>query len=82
MSDSLHELHHRTNDGLDVWLLWREDDDRVLVAVCDDRTGERFVMDVRDGERPLELFHHPYAYAAWRGIDTGSVISEVAAEAA
>jgi hypothetical protein len=36
----------------------------VIVAVADDKTGERFTVDVRDGENALEVFHHPFAHAA------------------
>jgi hypothetical protein len=75
MSDLLHELDHRSHDRIDVWLLWRERDNQVLVAVADAKTGERFEIEVREGERALDVFHHPYAYAAWRGIDTGSQAS-------
>jgi hypothetical protein len=60
----LRELDHRHNDGIDVWLLWREVDNRVLVAVSDARTGNRFTIEVPEGESVLEVFHHPYAYAA------------------
>lgn len=70
MSDQLRELDHRTTDGIDVRLFWHEGDDRVLVAVTDAKTGERFTVDVPEGERALDVFHHPYAHAAWRGIDT------------
>jgi hypothetical protein len=66
----LRELDHRAIDGIDVWLLWSESDDRVLVAVDDVKTGERFEVDVREGESALDVFRHPFAYAAWRGIDT------------
>ena len=66
----LRELDHRTNDGIDVWLLWSEEDGRVLVAVTDEKSGDRFSVDVREGERALDVFHHPYAYAAYYGIDT------------
>ena len=78
----LRELDHRSNDRLDVWLLWCESDDRVLVAVADEKTGERFWIEVRAGERALDVFHHPYAYAAWRGIDTRSECCDVTAWAA
>ena len=30
----------------------------------------RLLWDERDDERALDVFHHPYAYARWRGIDT------------
>jgi hypothetical protein len=82
MNDFLRELDHRTNDRIDVWLLWRECDDQVLVAVADDKTGERFRIEVRAGERALDVFHHPYAYAACRGIDTHSESGHVTAWAA
>jgi hypothetical protein len=65
----LRELDHRTSDRIDVWLLWREHDNQVLVSVADDKTGDQFTIEVRDGERALDVFNHPYAYAAWRGIE-------------
>jgi hypothetical protein len=75
----LRELDHRTDAFLSVWLLWHVTDDRVIVSVADERTGERFQLDVRDGERALDVFHHPYAYAGWRGIDTGLDAVDLAA---
>jgi hypothetical protein len=66
----LRELDHRSNDGIDVRLLWSPNDDHVIVIVADAKTGERFELDVHDGESPLDVFRHPYAYAAWRGVDT------------
>jgi len=70
MSEPLRELDRRSNDLLDVVLLWHEGDDRVLVAVEDEKTGVRFEIEVHDRAQALDVFHHPYAYAAWRGIDT------------
>ena len=69
MNDALHELDHRTNDRIDVWLLWRESDNQVLVSVADEKTGDTFTIELREGEKPLDVFHHPYAYAAFHGID-------------
>jgi hypothetical protein len=63
MYDTLRELDHRTSDRIDVWLLWRERDNQVLVSVADEKTGDQFTIEVRDGERPLDVFNHPYAYA-------------------
>ena len=60
------ELDSRTSDGIEVRLLWSEHDGRVLVAVNDSKTGDAFSVEVRDGERALDVFHHPYAYAASR----------------
>jgi hypothetical protein len=58
------ELDSRTGDGIHVRLLWHPRDEHVSVAVTDARTGEAFEVPVREGERALEVFHHPYAYAA------------------
>jgi len=58
------ELDSRTNDEIQVRLLWRPSDGRVLVAVNDTKSGEAFELPVRHGERALNVFHHPYAYAA------------------
>jgi hypothetical protein len=60
------ELDSRTTDGIEVRLLWSEPDGRVLVAVADAKTGDSFSIEVREGERPMDVFHHPYAYAASR----------------
>jgi hypothetical protein len=68
--DSMRELHTRINDGIHVRLLWRKHDDRVVVAVDDAKTGDAFVLDVRADESAMDVFHHPYAYAAWHGTVT------------
>ena len=60
---SVRELHSRTSDGMSVRLLWSQDDNRVFVAVNDHKTGETFSVEVPDGERPLHVFAHPFAYA-------------------
>jgi hypothetical protein len=62
------ELDHRTTDGIDVRLLWHPDVDRVTVTARDVRSGETLEIAVRDSERALDVFHHPYAYAAFHGV--------------
>jgi hypothetical protein len=62
------ELDHRTTDGIDVRLLWHPDEDRVTVTARDVRSGETLEIAVRDSERALDVFHHPYAYAAFHGV--------------
>jgi hypothetical protein len=64
---TIRELDSRINNGIQVRLLWCKYDGRLWVAVVDMRTGETFRVRVRDGERPLDVFHHPYAYAAHLG---------------
>jgi len=58
------ELDRRTSDGIEVRLLWCQNDGQVTVSVTDAKTGEAFELLVREGERALEVFHHPFAYAA------------------
>ncbi|MGO9971626.1 MAG: hypothetical protein ACLP01_02100 [Solirubrobacteraceae bacterium] len=58
------EFDRRTGDGIEIRLLWSQNDGHVTVAVTDTRTREAFELPVREGERALEVFHHPYAYAA------------------
>ena len=69
MTDTFRELDHRSHDRIHVRLLWRARDDRVIVAVADEKTGERFSIDVHDGERALDVFRHPFAYAAWHRVE-------------
>jgi hypothetical protein len=73
MIDYFRELDHRSNDRIDVRLLWRERDDRLIVTVADGKTGERFSVDVPEDESAVDVFHHPFAYAAWLGGDTRGV---------
>jgi hypothetical protein len=65
------ELAHRATDGLEVALLWYPSNDVVSVQVVDARAGEAFELVLGEGDRPLDVFRHPYAYAALRGLDVG-----------
>ena len=60
------ELDSRSTDGIHVRLLWHPEDGHVSVAVNDTKTGETFELPIDDRERALDVFHHPYAYAATR----------------
>jgi hypothetical protein len=68
-SETVRELDHRHSDGIDVRLLWDSADDRVVVTVFDAKTGEELEIAVRAYERALDVFQHPYAYAAHRGVE-------------
>jgi hypothetical protein len=52
------------NDGILVRLMWRAHDDHLFVTVTDTKRGEEFCVDVRDRSGALDVFHHPFAYAA------------------
>ena len=62
-------LAERKNAGVQVTLLWAEDSDTVAVLVRDDGNGDQFELSVEPGANALQIFEHPYAYAAWRGVD-------------
>ena len=70
------ELAYRATDGLEVALLWHASASSVSVAVSDSRTGEAFELAVRNEDNALDVFHHPYAHAAYRGVDLGGDTSE------
>ena len=78
MTDTFRELDRRLHDRIDVRLLWRASDDRVIVAVADEKTGEHFSVEVCDGERALDVFRHPFAYAAWHRVEIRDACFEAA----
>jgi hypothetical protein len=73
---AVRELDHREADGLEVTLLWYEQDDYASVAVVDSKTGKAFELVLSAGDSALDVFHHPYAYAAHRGLEYGPRASE------
>src|SRR5438270_4331631 len=76
------ELAFRAADGLEVALLWHPDSNVVTVAVADARTGESFELALGERDRPLDVFEHPYAYAAYRGLEVGAGAREAVFAAA
>jgi hypothetical protein len=64
---SIRELDCRVTDGIRVRLLWSQHDDRLWVSVMDTRRSTAFRLEVAPGERPLDVFHHPFAYAGIAG---------------
>ncbi|HZE07039.1 MAG TPA: hypothetical protein VE127_17555 [Solirubrobacteraceae bacterium] len=65
---SIRELDSRASNGVQIRLLWCEHDNSVWVTVIDTRNGEAFRLEVAADERPLDVFAHPFAYAAAHGI--------------
>jgi hypothetical protein len=64
------ELHSRADAGVHVSLWWSPTSGRTWVTVLDARTDARFELPVLAGEQARDVFDHPYAYAARRGIRT------------
>ena len=60
------ELESRTSAGVTVKLFWQPVENRRWVSVNDATTGDTFTVDVCSGERALDVFDHPYAYAVAR----------------
>ena len=75
-----HELHSRVNDGIHVRLLWRSADDHLWVSVTDTKRREQFAVEVRDRGLALDMFHHPYAYAAHYRVETNTTREGATAE--
>ena len=63
------ELAYRTTDGVEVTLLWHPVGDFVTVTVTDSKAGDRFELVLGEGDDAMDVFHHPYAYAAQRGLE-------------
>jgi hypothetical protein len=66
------ELADRTNDGVEVVLFWHQLSNELTVSVSDQRTGAHFELEA-EPDNALDVFHHPYAYAAFRGLPYAEV---------
>jgi hypothetical protein len=73
------ELAFRSAGGLEIALLWNGDEDRLTVSVYDTRRVEFFEVPA-PSDRALDVFYHPYAYAAQRGIQYGGPAIEETAD--
>jgi hypothetical protein len=63
----IYELASRAGNGIEVTLLWNRSSDDLTVRVNDTHTGVYFELRA-ERDDALDVFHHPYAYAAARGI--------------
>jgi hypothetical protein len=66
----VHELDYRAADGVEVALLWVVGTRNLFVVVVDEKSGDVLELDVEQGENAIDVFNHPYAYAAARGLDS------------
>jgi hypothetical protein len=62
------ELAYRESDGVEVSLVWNVVERSVSVLVVDTKEADVFELPVASDDA-LDVFHHPYAYAASRGLD-------------
>ena len=70
------ELSVREQNGISVRLLWARGTNVLAVEVVDERNGDFFELVLGTNEAPLDVFYHPYAYAAARGLDLQSSTRE------
>jgi hypothetical protein len=63
------ELMSRESNGITVRLLWSRATNLVTVAVADAANEDYFELVLDADEPALEVFNHPFAHAAARGLD-------------
>jgi len=63
------ELASRNSNGITVRLLWNRSTNLVTVAVADPANDDYFELVLDDRERALDVFEHPFAHAAARGVE-------------
>jgi hypothetical protein len=63
------ELAARESNGISVKLFWSRETGIVTVTVSDTANGDYFELVLEKNDRALDVFHHPYAHAAARGIE-------------
>jgi hypothetical protein len=71
------ELAHRSMNGIEVFLIWYPADDSLAIVVIDEN-ADSFELVVT-AEEALDVFEHPYAYAAFRGLELAETPLEAAA---
>jgi len=76
------ELASRDTNGIRVRLFWSRSTNLVTVAVDDAANDDHFELVVDEHERALDVFHHPFAHAAARGIEFGTGRPELLLDAA
>jgi hypothetical protein len=76
------ELMSRESNGITVRLLWSRSTNLVTVAVDDATNDDYFELILDEHERALDVFHHPFAHAAARGIEFGTSRPQLVLDAA
>ena len=61
------ELAHRLSDGVEIVLFWHKVSNELTVTISDARTGAYFELAAAP-HQALDVFDHPYAHAAFRGL--------------
>jgi hypothetical protein len=61
------ELAYRASDGMEVVLFWHDTTGELTVTVSDQYTGAYFELAAAP-DQALDVFNHPFAHAAFRGL--------------
>lgn len=61
---TIQELATRTADGLHIRLLWSKVERTAWVSVIDVKRDQTMSVPVRAHQNALNVFRHPFAYAA------------------
>ena len=76
------ELASRETNGITVRLLWSRSTNLVTFAVDDAANDDHFELILDAHDRALDVFHHPFAHAAARGIEFRTGRAELLLDAA
>ena len=76
------ELESRETNGITVRLFWSRLTNLVTVTVDDAANGDHFEVVLDEHDRALDVFHHPFAHAAARGIEFRTSRPQLLLEAA
>jgi hypothetical protein len=63
------ELASRESNGVMVRLVWSRSTNLVTVTVADAANDDYFELVLDENERALDVFQHPFAHAAARGLE-------------
>ena len=74
---AIRELASRSTNGIDVFLIWYPADDSLAVVVIDE-SADSFELVVT-AQEAIDVFEHPYAYVAFRGLELATATLEAAA---
>jgi hypothetical protein len=67
------ELASRESNGITVQMLWSRSTNLVTIAVADVRNNEYFELILDERDRAMDVYNHPFAHAAARGIEFGVI---------
>lgn len=62
------ELASRHSGTVEISLLWSKRTHRAAVTVEDAATGDVIELPLDAADDPLDVYNHPYVYAAARGL--------------